>query len=145
MAKDLAQEVFISLYRNRAINNINLEGYLYILLKNRVLDHYRKMHVRENYARQYEPELAASTTDSQINAKEIQAQLAQYLQLLPEQCRKVFVLSREEQLTNREIAGRLGISVNTVEQHMRKALRILRGHMDYRLLVILLLGKGLME
>jgi RNA polymerase sigma factor (sigma-70 family) len=48
------------------------------------------------------------------------------IQELPAQCRTVFLLSREQQLSNKQIAEQLDISVNTVEQHIRKARRILR-------------------
>jgi RNA polymerase sigma-70 factor (ECF subfamily) len=44
---------------------------------------------------------------------------------LPPQCRQVFKLRREEELSNKEIARQMNISENTVEQHMRKALRLL--------------------
>lgn len=58
--------------------------------------------------------------------KELQTYLKARIAELPPQCRTVFLLSREAQLSNKEVAEKLNISVNTVEQHMRKALRILR-------------------
>src|SRR5690606_11275792 len=61
--------------------------------------------------------------------RELEAHLQQAIQALPEQCRRVFLLSREDQLSNRSIAERMGISINTVERHMGKALRILRAHL----------------
>ena len=49
---------------------------------------------------------------------------------MPEQCRKVFKLSRYEEMKYSEIAAQLGISVNTVENQVSKALRILRTQLN---------------
>ena len=55
---------------------------------------------------------------------------------LPEKCRLVFILNRFEELSYKEVAERLGISVKTVENQMSKALRILRAEMvNYRKLL----------
>ena len=45
---------------------------------------------------------------------------------MPEQRRKVFTMSREKNMTHKEIAETLGISVKTVEYHISKALSTLR-------------------
>ncbi len=61
-----------------------------------------------------------------LKLKELEVQLDKALKELPEQCRTIFQMSRFEELKYMEIAGRLGISVKTVENQMGKALRILR-------------------
>ncbi len=58
--------------------------------------------------------------------RELQAQITAYIQQLPEQARAVFVLRREGNLSNREVAQKLGLSERTVEAHMRNALSILK-------------------
>ena len=57
---------------------------------------------------------------------EMERILQQAIESLPERCREIFKLSRMEGLQNKEIAARLGISVNTVEGQMSIALRKLR-------------------
>lgn len=57
---------------------------------------------------------------------EMERILQQAIESLPERCREIFRLSRMEGLQNKEIAARLGISVNTVEGQMSIALRKLR-------------------
>lgn len=66
-----------------------------------------------------------SHTDKPMN-KELEQQFREALNELPEQCRTVFQLSRFEELKYREIADKLNISVKTVENHMGKALKLLR-------------------
>ncbi len=146
MAKDVVQEIFIKFYLKRdSLQPVNLEGYLYTLLKNKILDYYRSVSVRAAH----ENEMAGSGSASVANADclvrthEMEAKIRACLASLPEQCRRVFQLRRNEELSNREIAETLGISVNTVEQHMRKALKILREKLDYHLFLLLVVGMGL--
>jgi RNA polymerase sigma-70 factor (ECF subfamily) len=63
---------------------------------------------------------------SYIDTKELELLLQQEIQKLPPQCQHVFRLRREDELSNKEIALELNISENTVEQHMRKAMRLLK-------------------
>jgi RNA polymerase sigma-70 factor (ECF subfamily) len=61
---------------------------------------------------------------------------------LPEQCRLVFKLSRFEELKYSEIAQQLGISIKTVENHMGKALKIMREQLKDYLPIVLVLMNG---
>jgi RNA polymerase sigma-70 factor (ECF subfamily) len=49
---------------------------------------------------------------------------------MPEKCRTVFLMSRMDEMSNGEIASRLGVSVKAVEKHITKALRILRQKLE---------------
>src|SRR5690606_31477306 len=79
---------------------------------------------REYMSRTYTEE--DSSAPQQIAAKELQARITAALARLPRQCRTVFQLSRFEELKYREIAEKLNLSVKTVENHMGKALKLLR-------------------
>jgi RNA polymerase sigma-70 factor (ECF subfamily) len=73
---------------------------------------------------------------------ELENKFREALNELPEQCRTVFQLSRFEDMKYREIADKLEISVKTVENHMGKALKLLRTKLvDFLPLLILLLLK----
>jgi RNA polymerase sigma-70 factor (ECF subfamily) len=71
------------------------------------------------------PVVADSTADW-LHEKELRQLLEKTVSQLPEKCRIVFLLSRDENKTYAEIAAELNISQKTVEAHMSKALRELR-------------------
>lgn len=66
------------------------------------------------------------STNVLIDTKELEQLLHDEIKKLPQQCRKVFKMRRQDFKSNKDIALLLQISENTVEQHMRKALRLLR-------------------
>ncbi|HUP12206.1 MAG TPA: RNA polymerase sigma-70 factor [Niastella sp.] len=130
LAQEMVQEVFLTLYKNRSSLPAipSLMAYLYVALKNKILDHYRHQLVHKKYEH-YAAAMASETdhsTQQWIDTRELEKQLHSAIEKLPPQCRNVFKLSRVEELPNKKIAARLSISENTVEQHMRKALRLLR-------------------
>lgn len=130
VAEEIIQEVFLGIFlRRKSADQIrNLGAFLHTMVKNKVLDHYR----RNLLFRKYECHSLQTqnsedhTTLQLIEVRELEQQLALEVEKLPIKCRKVFELSRMEHLPNKEIAALLNISENTVEQHMRRALRILR-------------------
>ncbi|WP_262697166.1 RNA polymerase sigma-70 factor [Chitinophaga lutea] len=129
-AEELVQDVFLSFYRQKhQLRDDTLpESYLFIALKNRVFNYHRQLlaQLRKDAALWKQASMQPREVNVQLELKELQAYVKARIQELPPQCRAVFLLSREDQLSNKEVAERLNISVNTVEQHMRKALRILR-------------------
>lgn len=138
-AKELVQDVFLSLYlRKDHLQTIaSLKSYLYTALQNKVYNHYHKESVKQRYEQSAARNLRVVTNDLQdeYEAKELKKQLQEKINRLPPQCRKVFLMSREEQLSHKEIAERLNISPNTVDQHIQKALRILRSSVGGMLMV----------
>jgi RNA polymerase sigma-70 factor (ECF subfamily) len=74
--------------------------------------------------------------------KELENKFREALNELPEQCRTVFQLSRFEDMKYKEIAEKLDISIKTVENHMGKALKLLRTKLvDFLPLLLILLSK----
>jgi RNA polymerase sigma-70 factor (ECF subfamily) len=63
--------------------------------------------------------------EKQLDAREQLHRLSEVIALLPEACRRVFVLRRVEGLTQREVAQYLGLSENTVEHHMTRSIHFL--------------------
>lgn len=129
MAEEMVQNVFFKLWKNREAISINesVASYLYRSVYNESLNYLKHLKVKMAYQAH-----AARTMEDINNAadklklKELEIKLDQALKELPEQCRTIFQLSRFEELKYMEIAGKLGISVKTVENQMGKALKLLR-------------------
>ncbi|WP_207421111.1 RNA polymerase sigma-70 factor [Desertivirga brevis] len=140
VCEDIVQELFIELWVKREKLQIqNLKSYLYTAVRNKVLMTIRSgkvvldLEVVEMLVSEYD-------ADNGVLQKELQENLEKGISELPEKCREVFVLSRKQQLSHKEIANLLNISVKTVENHLTIALRRLRASMaDFLLLVISML------
>lgn len=143
-AKELVQDVFISLYlhKNNLKTHTTLQSYLYTALKNAIYNYKRQEMVRIryiDYINQGEDH-GENLIVENIDANALKLLIDEQINHLPPQCKAVFVMSREEHLSHKEISERLDISINTVEQHIRKARRILRTAIkDYTLLLAVLL------
>ena len=143
-ARECVQEVFLSLYqrKNELQTTSSLKAYLYTALQNKIYNHYQKELTRRQYEQAASEHLKIIGDDlnGEFELKELEKKIYEKIQELPHQCRKVFLMSREEQLPYKEIAKQLNISVNTVDQHIQKALRIIRTSVSKTLLVLLSMG-----
>lgn len=130
IAEEIIQEALLSLFlkKETADNILNLSAFLYTTVKHKIIDHYRREKSLKQFKqhRQFFLTELDNATNQAIDLKELEAHIALQVDGLPNRCRNVFVLSRNHYMTNKQIAIQLEISENTVEQHMRKALRILR-------------------
>ncbi|MES2276055.1 MAG: RNA polymerase sigma-70 factor [Bacteroidota bacterium] len=128
LCKDLVQEVLVQLWIRRGESNIvALQSYLFTAVRYKVLKAV-KLNARKTIIEEGELErLAGFTPDKdKLTEDDISRLLDQGIAELPEKCREIFILSRKEYLTNKEIADRLGIATKTVENQMTIALRRLR-------------------
>lgn len=125
-AEEIVQEVFAKLWERKAELTIDtsLKSYVFRWIRNDSLNFIKRKKLDFNYREHNK--LTANQTVENNNEVEIQNQIQQALNQLPEKCREVFELSRFEELKYHEIASRLNISVKTVENQMGKALKILR-------------------
>jgi RNA polymerase sigma-70 factor (ECF subfamily) len=130
IAKDCVQEVFLSVYhrKDELQTTTSLKSYLYTALQHKIYNHYQKVLTRIKYeqAASVNLKIVGNNLNEEFESKDLEKQIQEKILSLPPQCRKVFLLSREEQLPYKEIAKQLNISVNTVDQHIQKALRILK-------------------
>ncbi len=129
LVEDLAQEVFLELWRKRSQLRIttSLKAYLRRAAVNKALNYIRDERVNLTDERRV-PEIRAKQAGAleRMEAQELQAVIDRAVDSLPDRCRIIFVLSRFEDRTYKEIAEQLGISVKTVENQISKALRALR-------------------
>lgn len=143
-AENIVQDAFTTLWENKEnlAEDSNVLSYLLTIIKNKSLNHLSHLQTRyiveekmiSQQAREIELRcLTLRATDPEsIFSSEIQSLIRQTLAKLPEQTRQVIEMSRFDQLSNKEIALRLNISVKGVEYHVTKALKSLRiGLKDY--------------
>lgn len=136
-AREVVQDVFLQLWdkRNKLTEDTNLNAYLFSLTRNRSIDVIRRERLMLQFRTDKQAEYSALTESfhalsdpilDHIFASELQTEIDQIINSLPEQCRKVFLLSRNNGLKNREISEVLDLSQKTVESHISKALKTLR-------------------
>lgn len=147
-AEEVVQAAFIAVWDKRQKLSIeaSLKSYLFRMVRNSCLNVIKHNKVRQLYAAESlsfgEP--VAETTSQSILAVELEKKISDSLNDLPDQCRLVFQLSRFEELKYAEIAAQLNISLKTVENHMGKALKILRTKLkDYLPVFLLLMNQWL--
>lgn len=149
-AEDVLMESMISLWENRERweKDSNLHALLLTIIKNKALNllEHKQVRLRTeeeiNSHNQRELNLRISTLKAcepeQLFKTEIQHIVHKALEGMPSQSRTIFMLSRYQNLPNKQIAERLNISLKTVEAHITKALRILRVELkDYFFSILL--------
>ena len=144
--QDLAQELFVDLWHKRENLDIHtsLRAYLRRAAVNKSLNY-----IKANRRIQFDdaddlghmPDTTAQDTYKRETQETLEDALHAAISTLPEKCRIVFNLSRFEQLSHREIAEKLDISVKTIENQITKAMKILRdalsNHAELSSIVIL--------
>ena len=148
-AENIVQDVFLVLWEKKDELEITytLTTYLFTLVKNKCLSFLRHKLIEEEYNLQMKEELSfklyalESLDYSYQSETELQEAIKRALDALPERCREVFIKSRIEGLKYKEISEELGISVNTVENHIVTALKKLRVELKDYLPLLLFLVK----
>ena len=128
-AEDLVQDLFVSIYNRRKVLQIetSFSAYVNKALKFSVLNEMRSKMVRDRYLESFQTDgITRNDFSSSIDTRLLQDRIQQTLNILPEKCKKAFVLSRGELRSYKDISLHLNISVSTVEKHIVKALRIMR-------------------
>lgn len=128
--KDILQELFTNLWNKRAEipDTANLSGYLYSGMRNRIFNLFSRKQVENRYLaslREFVNE-RNYTTDLLVREKEFASLIQKEIDTLPPKMREVFLLSRKEYLSHKEIAEKLSISEQTVSKQVTNALKMLR-------------------
>lgn len=129
IAEEIVQNVFFRIWEKRDQLQIDdsLKAYLYRSVHNESLNHIKHQKVKSSFQEHYSNYAEASNDASAtMIASELEVQIQEAINELPQQCRIIFQLSRFEQLKYQQIADQLNISVKTVENQMGKALKVMR-------------------
>jgi RNA polymerase sigma-70 factor, ECF subfamily len=142
-AEDVVQKTFCKLWDQRENLSIksSINSYLYRIVHNESLNavHQKSSHQEHNLSYISMMNDADNSVAEQITANDLQLAIDKALATLPPQCKRVFEMSRMDQLSYSEIANQLNISTNTVENHVSKALKILRVELKEFLFLCLIL------
>ncbi|WP_166921515.1 RNA polymerase sigma-70 factor [Flavobacterium poyangense] len=132
-AKEIVQQVFISIWERREKLQIqtSIRTYLYGSLKLKILEHHRKLATKRKHENFHfaETNKVSNNTEEHILHKDLLRELQAAINALPERCRQVYLMSREEGMDNRSIAASLVISEKAVEGNITRALRLIRNHL----------------
>ena len=130
---DILQEVFITIWvKRKAIkNHENFEAYLFTITKNRLISYFRDKSRSKEFIQRWKMHVVSNESPlvPDVEFNDLSEKSASIVEQLPQRRKQIYKLSRENGLSYKEIALKLGISVKTVEDHMSHALRFLRSNL----------------
>lgn len=151
-AEDVVQDCFVRLLEaekrdaNSSVSSLsmsnpqNLKSFLYASVRNACIDKLRR---KNPIVQDISPsDLSGVISDEQaVDSASREAELWTAIEQLPERCREIFLMSKRDGMTYREIAEELCLSEKTVEHQISKALKTLRGKKgDFFFLLPFVLG-----
>jgi RNA polymerase sigma-70 factor, ECF subfamily len=149
ISQDIVQEVFVKIWEKRAaIESLNIEAFLFKLVRNRCIDYIKHIKVVNNrmqeiqISTQYEELYRIDFVGNEpyvLIEQELKIKIEKTILDLPDRCREVFTLSRINGLKNKEIAEKLGINIKNVERHLNRALQSFRGNFREELPIALII------
>ncbi|MCC5930718.1 MAG: RNA polymerase sigma-70 factor [Cyclobacteriaceae bacterium] len=148
-AEEVVQDLFYNLWKNRERFHIedSVKAYLYRAVRNTCINKTKHDKIKRAFADLNLQQINQDEkrTLDELEAKELAVLIEKGISEMPQERRKVFLMSREEGLKYREIAAELGISVKTVENQMGKALQHMREFLKAYLSVSLLVIENLIK
>jgi RNA polymerase sigma-70 factor (ECF subfamily) len=123
LATDIAQETFLKLWEKRLdIDTGNIKGLLYKMASDYFVSWYRRQQTALKFTSLNQAEEKESSPEEELEFKEFKEDFEKAVNSLPENQRVVFLMSRYDEMTYKEIAEALHISVKAVEKRMTKTL-----------------------
>ena len=143
ISEEIVQEIFLLLWekRNSLIISTSIRSFLYTSIKNKALNYIRDEKTRIGHENEFAREQSAKFTQilNFCEREELTQIIDQTIHELPKQCRIIFEMSKNENLTYKEIAQHLNISPKTVENQMGIALKKLRNKLSPYLTCLIVL------
>ena len=140
-AEDIVQEVFLKVWEKRENLQMDeaIQAYLYRSCYNAALNFLKQQKKSTDIDSLEVPVAGGEMAGKNLELLETEAEILKAIDSLPPKTKVVFTLSRFEELSYKEIAERLDISLKSVEKHMGIALQRLRENLKEYLVVVLLL------
>lgn len=129
-SQEIVLDVFLKLWKQRGtlLDVRNVEDYCFILVKNASLNYLEKEMKHSAIHTDYlpEPQEQSDSPEDSLISEELFALYVKALDRLPERCREIFIRIREEKQSYAQVAEELGISTNTVDAQLQKAITRLK-------------------
>mgnify|MGYP000242466461 FL=1 len=133
-AEDIFQDAFTVVWQGRRFINpdASFSAYLYTIVRNRILNQLRDLANQDKLREQILSQAVDYTNNTKetVFANDLRQFIVRALQQLTPRQREIFEMSREQQMSHREIAEVLGISVNTVQESISISLKTLRAYLE---------------
>ena len=152
-AEDVFQDAFTVVWQSRRFidPDASFSSYLYTIIRNRLLNQLRDAANEEKLKESILSQALDYTDDTkrEVMLNDLKFISSRALEQLTPRQREIFEMSREAQLSHKEIAGELGISVNTVQEHISSSLKIIRTYLikysgsEYTDIILLLTCLGM--
>lgn len=152
-AEDVFQDAFTVVWQSRRFidPDASFSSYLYTIIRNRLLNQLRDAANEEKLKESILSQALDYTDDTkrEVMLNDLRFIISRALEQLTPRQREIFEMSREAQLSHKEIAGELGISVNTVQEHISSSLKIIRTYLikysgsEYTDIILLLTCLGM--
>lgn len=143
IVEDIVQDVFCQLIeKNEDLHKETIGSFLYQSTHNRAINYLRSAHNRQDPIDSldlYVDSLIVRQADEDYDYHRLLILFHKALMILPPKTRKVFLLSRKRNMSNKEIAAHLNVSLKSVEKHISKALSILRSKLLEKELILFFL------
>lgn len=132
-AEDVFQDAFTVVWQSRRFINpdASFSSYLYTIMRNRILNQLRNAANEEKLKESILSQALDYTEDTkrEVMLNDLKSLISHALQQLTPRQREIFEMSREAQLSHKEIADKLGISINAVQEHISTSLKLIRTYL----------------
>lgn len=126
--EEMVLNVFVNIWRHRAqlLQVADFEKYIFRSLRNQMADFQRRNILQTEDIDTCAPEKLGVINHPELSFKELESIYLNALDKLTEKQREVFLMSRKQGLSQKEIARQHNISVNTVNNHIKAAMKLIR-------------------
>ncbi|MFV0377180.1 MAG: RNA polymerase sigma factor [Mangrovibacterium sp.] len=132
-AEEIVQDVFLRIWeiREQIDENKSFKSFLFTMAVNKLLNQIKHSVVRQKYEKYLTqtPLDMSESPETQMHYRELGEKIEKMLNRLPEQQQYIFRLSRQDGLSNNEIAEKLNLSIRTVENQIYRANKMLKEHL----------------
>ena len=139
---DILQEVFVKIWQNKKniSSSATFNSYIFTITRNLLLNELRSRLNSQNIKEEVQKlsTLSEYSSMEQMEYSELKEKVDHIIDELPERQKEIFILSRTEGLSHKEIAEKLGIKTKTVEYHIAISIKELKRKLkDYRVISLL--------